>query len=163
MKRFVLVLAVAAIAAVPALAQQMAGERGEASLALDKGKVSVEYGRPSLKGRDLTQMMKPGVEWRLGSNSPTTLTTSVPLTFGATKVPAGTYVLRAKLNDDKTWTLVFLKQGDNARVGETPLTLGTAGDSAEMLTMGLERAGTGGKLNVHWGTLMLTTPFEAGS
>lgn len=163
MKRFVLVLAMAAIAAVPALAQQMHGERGEASLALDKGKVSVEYGRPALKGRDLTQMMKPGTEWRLGSNAPTTLTTTVPLKFGATTVPAGTYVLKARMNDDKSWNLIILKQGDNARVGEAPLAFATAGESAEMLTMGLERADKGGTLNVHWGTLVLSTPFEAGS
>jgi hypothetical protein len=53
MKRSLFLAALAAIVAVPALgwAQQMHGSRGTAELALDRGKVAVEYGRPELKGR----------------------------------------------------------------------------------------------------------------
>lgn len=161
MKQFVLILAIVALAAVPALAQGHGSDRGEATLALDNGKVTVEYGRPVLKGRDLGAMLQPGFEWRLGSNAATTLTTTVPLKFGAAKVEPGTYVLRARYDEQKAWHLVFYKPGQmSAKIAEVPLTFATVADSAESLTMALERAGKGGKIMVHWGTLALSAGFE---
>lgn len=165
MKRSLLFVALATLVAFPALAcaQQMAGARGAASLALDPGTVAVEYGRPELKGRDPSTMMKPGMEWRLGSNAATTLTTDVPLRFGQTVVPAGSYVLKARMSADRQWHLLVDPKGGGARVAEVPLTMSTVADSAEQLTIGLERADRGGKIMVHWGTLSLATGFEKGA
>ena len=70
--------------------------RGETTLELDGGTVTIEYGRPSLKGRDIKTMIYPGETWRLGADGDTTLTTGVGLKFGESSVARGTYILRAK-------------------------------------------------------------------
>ena len=63
--------------------------RGETTLELNGGKVTVEFGRPSLKGRDIKTMIYPGEQWRLGADGDTTLTTEVGLKFGESSWPGG--------------------------------------------------------------------------
>ena len=63
---------------------------------LGANKVSVEYGRPSLRGRTMAELMTqlPADRiWRAGVDQATTLTTPVDLMVGATRVPAGKYTL----------------------------------------------------------------------
>ena len=38
--------------------------RGEATVELSGGTVTINYGRPSLKGRDISTMISPGEQWR---------------------------------------------------------------------------------------------------
>lgn len=56
---------------------------------VDGANISVEYGRPFLKGRPESQVMPPGKEWRTGADEATTLTTDKPLKFGTLTVPSG--------------------------------------------------------------------------
>ena len=59
-------------------------------------KVSIEYGRPTLKGRSLATLMKqlpPDRVWRAGSGPMTILGTEIDLMIGGKKVPAGNYSL----------------------------------------------------------------------
>ena len=35
--------------------------------------VSIDYGRPSLAGRDMIAQLQPGQSWRMGADSPTSL------------------------------------------------------------------------------------------
>ena len=157
MRKVVFLTAVVALLASAAFAQ--APGRGEAKLSLDGKNVTVEYGRPQLRGRDLDAMMQPGAEWRMGSNAPTTLTTEADLLFGDKRVPAGTYVLAARLDEGKTWTLV-VRTADRTTVAEVPLTLGKVAESAESLTMALAGQPADAKFTLHWGTLTLSTPFR---
>src|SRR5919107_3471114 len=60
---------------------------------VDGAKISIEYGRPSLKGRSEAEMMPPGKEWRTGADEDTTLTTDKELMIGSLHVAAGTYTL----------------------------------------------------------------------
>src|SRR5262249_28281285 len=60
---------------------------------IDGAHISIEYGRPYLKGRPERDVMPPGQEWRLGADEATTLVTDKPLRFGTLTVPAGTYTL----------------------------------------------------------------------
>jgi hypothetical protein len=138
--------------------QQMAGDRGETTLTLDGGKVTVEYGRPVLAGRDVKAMLQPGMEWRMGSNSATTLTTDVSLKFGNKSVPKGKYVLKAKFVEEGKWLLLI--QQDEKTIAEVPLTVGNNAKSVEQVTISLEKQGVGGKLTVAWGTLNVSTPFQ---
>ncbi len=71
---------------VPASAQ---AERGKAELKAGSGAITVDYGRPSLKGRDMLSQLQEGAFWRMGMNQATVLTTPVDLSFGATKVAQG--------------------------------------------------------------------------
>ena len=64
--------------------QQMA-PRETVTASIGGGEVSVEYGRPSLKGREFTELMSklpPDRMWRAGSEQVTTFSTSVPLSMG---------------------------------------------------------------------------------
>jgi hypothetical protein len=59
-------------------------------------KVSIEYGRPNLKGRTLADLMKqlPADRiWRAGSGPMTIFSTEADLMIGGKKVPAGNYSL----------------------------------------------------------------------
>jgi len=62
-----LTLAVSLLAVSSVSAQT--NPRGEAKLELDGKAVTVEYGRPSLKGRDMLARAQPGQSWRLGAAS----------------------------------------------------------------------------------------------
>ncbi len=76
-----------------ALGQQMA-PRETVTAGVGGGEVSVEYGRPSLKGRDFNELMSklpPDRMWRAGSEQVTTFSTTVPLSLGGKMVPAGKY------------------------------------------------------------------------
>ena len=68
-------------------------EHGHATAQVGDGTVSVDYHRPMANGRDLLSMIQAGSYWRMGADSPTTLTTEVDLKFGDTTVPKGEYVL----------------------------------------------------------------------
>lgn len=135
-----------------------AQNRGEASLSLDSGKVSIDYGRPSLQGRDINTMISPGEEWRMGSNAPTTLNTSIDLKFGDKLVKKGKYVLRAKLVEKEKWVLL-IKQGDTV-AAEVPLDYVKAGSSEEQVTIKLEKQGDGGKFLLQWGTFSAAATFK---
>ena len=155
MKSTVAVLSVVlALSAAPARAQ---APRGEAKVTLAGKKVEIDYGRPSLKGRDMLAQLAPDTPWRLGADSDTTLKTATDLSFGSVTLPKGSYVLSAKRSADNKWTLVAT--GD--KVYEIPLTESKLGSSVEMFTIELSGKGNTGQFLTKWQTLQLTAPFTA--
>jgi hypothetical protein len=139
-------------------ASVQAQDRGEASLTIGTSKVSVDYGRPSLQGRDINTLISPGQEWRMGSNAPTTLSTDVDLKFGDKLVKKGKYVLRAKMVQKDQW-LLLIKDGENV-VAEVPLAYAKAVSSEEQVTIKLWKQGDGGKFLLQWGTFTASTTFK---
>ncbi|MGA3166802.1 MAG: DUF2911 domain-containing protein [Terriglobia bacterium] len=161
---------VVATFAVSALAQ--GNPRGTAKLTLKGKTVSVEYGRPSLKGRSVDQLLsqlQAGEVWRLGADKSTTLSTGVDLAFGDTTVPAGDYSLWMQKQADNSWKLVFNKQHgqwgtkhDAAQdAASAPLKQSQAAKPAEMVTITLAKAGAGGAITIEWGTMTVTAGFTA--
>jgi Protein of unknown function (DUF2911) len=151
-------LAAAAVAlAVPALAQN---PRGEAKATVSGKTVVIDYGRPSLKGRDMLAQAQVGQPWRLGADAATTLTTETDLSFGEAKVPSGEYILTATKVDTDTWHLNVLQKADRAKVADIPLTQTKADDATEMFTIDLEGEGSKGTLVMNWGKTRLTTAFS---
>jgi hypothetical protein len=140
------------------LMAQMPGDRGQSSVELGGGKVSVEYGRPALSGRDVKSMLQPGMEWRMGSNAATTLDTNIDLKFGSKTVAKGKYVLKAKFVEEGKWLLLVID--DDKTVAEVPMTAGTNASSVESVTIKLEKQGAGGELTVSWGTLNIAATFQ---
>jgi Protein of unknown function (DUF2911) len=155
------------------------GARGASKLTLHGTTVSVEYGRPALKGRtfnDLLSRLGPGGVWRLGADKSTTFKTTGDVTFGDVKVPAGEYSLWAKKEGDDKWSLVFNKQhgqwgeGTPPEAGHdpsqdlasAPLNVQNVSSSAEQVTITLRKAGPGGEILIHWGTMELSAKFTAG-
>jgi hypothetical protein len=161
---------VVATFAVSALAQ--GNPRGTAKLTLKGKTVSVEYGRPSLKGRSVDQLLsqlQAGDVWRLGADKSTTLSTGVDLAFGDTTVPTGDYSLWMQKQADNSWKLVFNKQHgqwgtkhDAAQdAASAPLKQSQAAKPAEMVTITLAKAGAGGAITIEWGTMTVTAGFSA--
>src|SRR5262249_18694787 len=83
---------------------------GTADCTINGKKVTINYSRPSMKGRKIIGGLVPyGQVWRTGANEATTLTSAVDLNIGGAKVPAGTYTLYT-LPSEGTWKLIINKQ-----------------------------------------------------
>lgn len=167
---FLSAFGVAAVLAVTALAQDSA--RGKSELSVNGTKVSVEYGRPSLRGRtiqDMLQELSPGDVWRLGADDSTTFSTSGDLSFGTLSVPKGDYSLWARREADNSWKLVFNTQHgqygtehDPAKdLVSAPLKEGKLANPVEELTISLTKQGSGGEIRIEWGNLQLAADFRA--
>ncbi|WP_291780457.1 DUF2911 domain-containing protein [Cecembia sp.] len=69
--------------------------------------VSVEYSRPSMKGRKIFGELVPfGQVWRTGANAATLLTFSTPVIIEGNELPAGTYALYS-IPDKNLWTFII--------------------------------------------------------
>jgi hypothetical protein len=132
--------------------------RGEAKVSLAGKPIVVDYGRPSLKGRDMLGKAEVGQEWRMGADAPTTLDTPVSLSFGGVTVPPGKYVLKAKKVSDKDWTLKLDRDGKTV---EVPLQSSTLDKSVEMFTIDLTEEKGQGVFRMSWGNVALATRFTA--
>ncbi len=74
--------------------------------------VSVEYGRPSLKGRniaDLTGKLGPDRIWRAGSEQVTTFATEADLKIGKQIIKAGKYSLYLHCPENGSFSLILNK------------------------------------------------------
>ena len=165
-RRIFVSLATAAVAVLSCLPVPAHGQdRGTAEATVGGAKVSVEYGRPELKGRDMLAKMQPGALWRIGSNAATTLTTDASLDFGGKKLPKGKHTLLARLGEGGKWSLIASTKGamqfeEAAKLGEIPLTLSEAKDSVEQMKITLTGQGDKATIEIAWGTARLTGSFS---
>jgi hypothetical protein len=162
---YVSLVALALLLVAPGYSQD---NRGRAELKTPGGALTIDYGRPSLKGRDMLSQLKEGDSWRMGMNQATVITTPVDLTFGSVKVPKGAYSLwLLKAAGDK-FNLVFNSQTgqwgtshDKSKdVYTVPLSRGTVPTAVETFTLDLKDAPKGGVLEMVWGATRLTTEFQ---
>jgi len=103
------VLTMTAVAAA-ALALAEGNPRGAASATVGGKKVSVDYGRPALKGRELDALLKqlPADRmWRAGENQVSTLITEGDLLVGGKRVSAGKYSLYVHAGENGAWDFVL--------------------------------------------------------
>ncbi len=156
LKRIALAALALAVAG-PAFAQ--GNPRGEAKATVAGKGVSIDYGRPSLKGRDMLGQAQVGQAWRMGADAATTLKTDADLSFGAVAVPKGEYVLTATKVEPDKWTLNVLNKADRSKVADIPLTAAKAEGAAEMFTVDLKGEGSKGEFRMQWGTTALKADF----
>jgi hypothetical protein len=145
--------------------EKVSGKIGEAN-------ITVEYGRPSLKGRKAVggELVPFGKVWRAGADEATTLTTDRDLMIGELHVPKGTYSLFV-LPSEKDWTLIVnknpkqwgafqYKQTDD--LGRVPMTVSKAGSAVETFTIAIQ-PGAGGKgtLTMSWENTTASVPVMA--
>lgn len=179
MKRYVLTAAALALMTAGVAAQKTTpihpGKGGSPHVrtdwTVDGAAVSIEYGRPSLKGRTMGKDVDPrGTSiWRAGADEATTLVTDKPLKVGALSVPAGKYTLWVQPGD-KGWQLVISKAtgqwGTQYREGEdlgrVPMTMGTAKAPVEQLTYSIDDTPKGATLRLEWGTTSASVPLTVG-
>jgi hypothetical protein len=138
---------------------------------IDGANLSIEYGRPNLKGRTPGKDVDPyeGREWRTGADEATTLVTSRALKFGDLSVPAGTYTLYT-IPVKGTWQLVVSKKTGQWGIpypkgedlGRAAMTMGKPAKPADQLTISVEDTARGGTLHIDWGTTRASIPFTVG-
>ena len=138
---------------------------------IDDANISIEYGRPSLKGRTPGKDIDPfeGKEWRTGADEQTTLKTDKPLKFGAVTVPPGTYGLHT-IPVKGEWHLIISKRASGWGIpypagqdlGRVPMTMGKTATTVEQLTISADDTPAGGALHIEWGATKATVPFTVG-
>jgi hypothetical protein len=138
---------------------------------VDGANISVEYGRPALKGRTPGKDIDPfeGKEWRTGADEQTTLKTDKALKIGTLTVPAGTYGLHT-IPVNGTWQLIVSKRASGWGIpypagqdlGRVAMTMGKTTTAAEQLTISVADTPAGGAINIEWGGTKATVPFTVG-
>jgi hypothetical protein len=143
--------------------------RDSVMLRLDTNFISINYGRPSIRGRVIMGGLVPWNEvWRTGANEATHLRTNFDMTLGGVPVTRGRYTLWTIPSKDH-WTVIINKQTgqwgtryddkqDLARFSVTPEVLPSTVDT---FTMTLRPAGaTSGVLALRWEKTGISIPFE---
>ena len=143
--------------------------RDSVELTLDGKRISVEYGRPSMRGRRIIGEFIPFNEvWRTGAGKATTLETNADLRLGDLEIPRGTYTLYT-MPSPTQWKLIINKQtGQWGTVYNPDLDLARVklnqrriGSPVEKLTFILERKGNrSGVIRIEWERTSLWIPFE---
>ena len=138
---------------------------------VDGANISIEYGRPMLKGRTPGKDIDPfeGKEWRTGADEQTTLKTDKPLKIGTLTVPAGTYGLHT-IPVNGTWQLIVSKRASGWGIpypagqdlGRVPMTMPEPAAPVEQLTISVVDTPAGGTLNVEWAGTKASVPFTVG-
>lgn len=138
--------------------------------------ITVTYGRPGLKGRELASLTPAGEVWRTGANEASTITFSTDVMFGGEAVPAGTYTLFTIPGD--SWTVILNKQLTRGNGDDRPA-WGSYGYDESMDQLRVEAAvtvtdapmmerfaiyfdtltDTKAHLNLHWGTTLAAVPI----
>lgn len=145
----------------------LAQDRGEISKTYNGKKVSISYGQPELKGRDMLGKATAGMVWRFGMNQATSLTTEATLKFGAVDVPAGSYSLFAK-KTDAGWDLIISKatggwgtsRDESLDLPGVAFEVGKTDSPVEKFTIELGGEGSQGNMKAMWGDTALAIGFE---
>jgi hypothetical protein len=152
-------------AAVARADKERASPHADVSATVGGKKLTISYGRPYKKGRDIFGALVPwGQVWRLGADEATTLTTDGDVTIGDLKVPKGTYALFA-IPGQKDWQLVVnktakqwgaFKYDAKDDLGKTTMKVSAAATPVEQLTISVEPAGAKATLKIAWDKTVAT-------
>jgi Protein of unknown function (DUF2911) len=138
---------------------------------IEGASITIEYGRPYLKGRSEAAMMPPGQPWRTGADEATVITTDKPLTFGTVALAPGSYTINT-LPGDKEWQIIFGKLSQPKQwgvpyqaaleIGRAPMKLGKTSAVVEQVTYSIDPLKSSGILRIEWGTKSVSAPFTIG-
>ena len=137
---------------------------------VDGAQLSIEYGRPFMKGRPEADLMPAGKPWRTGADVATILTTDKPLKFGTLSVPAGSYTINTqpgaewqlilgKLADPKQWGVPYKPE---LELGRAPMKAAKTKMPVEQVTISVDDTPAGATLRIEWGTTSASVPFTVG-
>jgi len=138
---------------------------------IDGAQVTIEYGRPYMKGRQVEGGLVPYDRvWRTGADEATTLTTDKALKIGSASVPAGKYTLYTQASEGE-WKLIINKQtgqwgtvyDEKQDLVRVPMTKKALGTPVEQFTISIEdAAGPGGAIKLAWNKTEASVPVTAG-
>lgn len=143
--------------------------RDSVFLSLDTNTISVNYGRPSIRGRVIMGGLVPwGKVWRTGANEATHLSTNFDMLLGGVPVTRGTYTLWT-LPAEAGWTIIINKQtrqwgteyDDRQDLARFPAKVTTLPAVVDTFTISLVKTGpASGALILAWEHTNVSIPFE---
>ena len=146
----------------------VASPRDSTKIVLDGKIISVNYGRPSARGRKIIGGVVPyNRVWRTGANEATALMLQADVVLGSTTVPKGAYSLYT-LPSKTTWQLIVNKETGQSGLVYHPrldfarvkLQKHALQNYVERLTISLKRVDNrSGILKLEWERTTLTIPF----
>jgi hypothetical protein len=132
------------------------------------GRIFVDYGRPSTRGRVIMGGLVPYNKWwRTGANEATSFVTDMDLRLGDTVVPRGSYTLYT-LPSAKQWKLMINRQtgqwgtvyDPSLDLVRLPMKKRMLKNQVEKFTILLERSGPrSGLLRMRWERTEVYVPF----
>lgn len=161
---FIMIITFGALAILPHLALAHGNEPGSAKATIDNTKISIEFRRPMLKGRDLMKLLHPGDLWRMGADIPTTIESDGDLDFGGTRVAKGKNFLMVRYVEPGKWNLVVSSKDrqhyePGAKLAEIPMEVEQGINAVDAMDIQLSSKGGHGNIEVAWGTYRLTASF----
>ena len=135
-----------------------------------KAKIDIDYGAPSVKGRNVFfDVVKQDKIWRTGANEATGFKTSGALMVGSLHVPAGSYTLYTMPTASGWWLVVNKQTGqwgltydEKQDLGRVKLTSSTMPSSQEVFSISIEKIkGNHAELHIKWDKTDLSTPIMA--
>jgi len=149
--------------------QPLLSPRDSVELSLNGMKVSVNYGRPSIRGRKIMGGLVPYDKWwRTGANEATAFVTQADLVLGGETIPKGAYTLYT-MPSAKQWKLIINKQtgqwgtvyNPELDLVRVPLKKKMLKTPVEKFTIALEKTGkTTGVLRLVWENTDLSVSFQ---
>ena len=143
--------------------------RDTAAGVIGNSRVTVDYGRPRKRGREIFGGIVPlGEIWRTGANAATQLMVESPVTLGGTlKLQPGVYSVWTLPTKDGATLIINGQTGQwgteyhaERDIGRVPLAV-SAGPEVEMFTIQVEERGENrGALVLAWDTTRWEVPFE---
>jgi Protein of unknown function (DUF2911) len=165
---FVFLAIVAMIGAVVAQGDRVSPHE-TTELTLKGKKISVTYGRPSMKGRKIAGALVPyGQVWRTGADEATVLNTEADLTIGNLAVPKGKYAIFT-LPSETGWKLIINKVADQwgafkydekQDLGRVDMKVGTTSAPVEKFTITLANSRSGGVIKLAWENTTASVAFQ---
>lgn len=141
------------------------------SVDLDGKKITISYGRPYLKGRQVGKEVAPyGEVWRLGADEATKITVTAHTTIpNAFELLPGSYSLFAIPSPDK-WTIIVNKVADqwgafsykqSEDLGRFDLKVQEVATPVEQFTITLKKQSSNvADLTMAWGKASVTTSLK---
>ncbi|HEY6951200.1 MAG TPA: DUF2911 domain-containing protein [Bacteroidota bacterium] len=167
---FVFIGFLASILADTSTAQQpLLSPRDSTEISFNGKKISVNYGRPSMRGRKIMGGLVPFNKWwRTGANEATAFVTQTDLVLGNATIPKGAYTLYT-MPSEKQWKLIINKQTGqwgtvyNPELDLKRITLKRTmlKNPVEKFTITLEKTGTNtGMMKLTWENTELSIDFH---
>ena len=162
MKRIQLLIAlVLTLAALQGFTQDDKTKRpsppAQATATVDGVSVTIDYSKPSLKGRELNTLAPVGKVWRTGANEASWIEVSADVKVNGNVLPKGKYGLFT-INNESEWTIIFnsvwnqwgaYKYDAGKDVLRVKVKPTTASDSVEQFTIEINE---NGEVVLQWGT-----------
>ena len=167
--------------AEPTMVRPLLSPRESVQTAVGGATLSVNYGRPSVRGRKIFDGLVPfGKVWRTGANEATAFVTTADLQIGRATVPAGRYTLytipaptmgshAAGNGSGETWQLIINKQtgqwgtdyDQSQDLARIPMRVSTLAEPVEQFTIEITPTGeNSGTLALLWDTTAASVDFS---